>query len=75
MFLLDFWAHKRSLGVLLKTKTFKNVNIVHQVLCEDRQSPLLGVNGSSEDKLFRSKSADVEDTTEKEQMRKMLSEG
>ncbi len=48
---------------------------MHQVLCEDRQSPLLGVNGSSEDKLFRSKSADVEDTTEKEQMRKMLSEG
>ncbi|XP_058648114.1 homer protein homolog 3b isoform X2 [Onychostoma macrolepis] len=47
-----------------------------QVLCEDRQSPpLLGVNGSSEDKLFRSKSADMEESTEKEQMRKMLSEG
>ncbi|KTF76470.1 hypothetical protein cypCar_00042564 [Cyprinus carpio] len=47
-----------------------------QVLCEDRQSPpLLGVNGSSEDKLFRSKSADMEKSTEKEQMRKMLSEG
>uniref|UniRef100_A0A8C1C2Z2 Homer scaffold protein 3b n=1 Tax=Cyprinus carpio carpio TaxID=630221 RepID=A0A8C1C2Z2_CYPCA len=46
------------------------------VLCEDRQSPpLLGVNGSSEDKLFRSKSADMEKSTEKEQMRKMLSEG
>ncbi|XP_026076835.1 homer protein homolog 3 isoform X2 [Carassius auratus] len=47
-----------------------------QGLCEDRQSPpLLGVNGSSEDKLFRSKSADMEESTEKEQMRKMLSEG
>uniref|UniRef100_A0A671NHG9 Homer protein homolog 3-like n=1 Tax=Sinocyclocheilus anshuiensis TaxID=1608454 RepID=A0A671NHG9_9TELE len=49
---------------------------VNTVLCEDRQSPpLLGVNGSSEDKLFRSKSADMEESTEKEQMRKMLSEG
>ncbi len=49
---------------------------MYQVLCEDRQSPpLLGVNGSSEDKLFRSKSADMEESTEKEQMRKMLSEG
>ncbi len=58
------------------TKTFKNSNIVCQVLCEDRQSPpLLGVNGSSEDKLYRSKSADMEESTEKEQMRKMLSEG
>ncbi|XP_073681902.1 homer protein homolog 3b [Garra rufa] len=47
-----------------------------QVLSDDRQSPpLLGVNGSSEDKLFRSKSADMEESTEKEQMRKMLSEG
>lgn len=47
-----------------------------QALSVDRQSPpLLGVNGSSEDKLFRSKSADMEQTTEKEQMRKMLSEG
>uniref|UniRef100_A0A671PQN4 Homer protein homolog 3-like n=1 Tax=Sinocyclocheilus anshuiensis TaxID=1608454 RepID=A0A671PQN4_9TELE len=47
-----------------------------QVLSEDRQSPpLLGVNGSSEDKLFRSKSADMEESTEKEQIRKMLSEG
>lgn len=47
-----------------------------QALSEDRQSPpLLGVNGSSEDKLFRSKSADMEQSVEKEQMRKMLSEG
>ncbi|XP_057218487.1 homer protein homolog 3b [Triplophysa rosa] len=37
--------------------------------------PLLDVNGSTEEKLFRSKSADMEQTTEKEQMRKMLSEG
>ncbi|XP_051768928.1 homer protein homolog 3b isoform X1 [Ctenopharyngodon idella] len=47
-----------------------------QALSVDRQSPpLLGVNGSSEDKLFRSKSADMEQSMEKEQMRKMLSEG
>ncbi|XP_077059045.1 homer protein homolog 3b [Siphateles boraxobius] len=47
-----------------------------QALSVDRQSPpLLGVNGSSEDKLFRSKSADMEQCMEKEQMRKMLSEG
>lgn len=37
--------------------------------------PLLDVNGCTEEKLFRSKSADMEQTTEKEQMRKMLSEG
>ncbi|XP_051532245.1 homer protein homolog 3-like [Myxocyprinus asiaticus] len=42
---------------------------------DHHSSPLLGVNGSGEDKLFRSKSADMELSTEKEQMRKMLSEG
>ncbi|XP_051529415.1 homer protein homolog 3-like isoform X1 [Myxocyprinus asiaticus] len=47
-----------------------------QALSVDRHSPpLLGVNGSGEDKLFRSKSADMELSMEKEQMRKMLSEG
>ncbi|XP_051967675.1 homer protein homolog 3-like [Xyrauchen texanus] len=47
-----------------------------QALSVDHHSPpLLGVNGSSDDKLFRSKSADMELSTEKEQMRKMLSEG
>uniref|UniRef100_A0A8C8HMX2 WH1 domain-containing protein n=1 Tax=Oncorhynchus tshawytscha TaxID=74940 RepID=A0A8C8HMX2_ONCTS len=47
-----------------------------QELSEDRHSPpLLTVNGP-EDKLFRSKSADMEQlTSEKERIKKMLSEG
>uniref|UniRef100_A0AAY4EMP0 WH1 domain-containing protein n=1 Tax=Denticeps clupeoides TaxID=299321 RepID=A0AAY4EMP0_9TELE len=45
-------------------------------LSEDRHSPpLLTVNGPVEDKLFRSKSADMELTAEKERIKKMLSEG
>ncbi|XP_028857221.1 homer protein homolog 3b isoform X2 [Denticeps clupeoides] len=47
-----------------------------QELSEDRHSPpLLTVNGPVEDKLFRSKSADMELTAEKERIKKMLSEG
>ncbi|XP_017572077.1 homer protein homolog 3b [Pygocentrus nattereri] len=48
-----------------------------QGLSEDRHSPppLLCVNGPGEDKLFRSKSADIEQTSEKEHVKKMLSEG
>lgn len=42
---------------------------------EDRYSPLLTVNGPGEEKLFRSKSAEVELTVEKERVKKMLSEG
>eukprot|EP00066_Takifugu_rubripes_P024085 XP_011613351.1 PREDICTED: homer protein homolog 3 isoform X1 [Takifugu rubripes] len=42
---------------------------------EDRYSPLLTVNGPAEEKLFRSKSAEVELTVEKERVKKMLSEG
>lgn len=42
---------------------------------EDRHSPLLSVNGPGEEKLFRSKSAEVELTAEKERVKKMLSEG
>lgn len=42
----------------------------------DRHSPpLLTVNGPGEEKLFRSKSAEVELTVEKERVKKMLSEG
>uniref|UniRef100_A0A8C6SLA2 WH1 domain-containing protein n=1 Tax=Neogobius melanostomus TaxID=47308 RepID=A0A8C6SLA2_9GOBI len=37
--------------------------------------PLLKVNGPGEEKLFRSKSAEVELTVEKERVKKMLSEG
>ncbi|NXP63723.1 HOME3 protein, partial [Chloropsis cyanopogon] len=43
----------------------------HQVL----PSPIISSNGPGEDKLFRSQSADVEITTEKERLKKMLSEG
>lgn len=47
-----------------------------QELSEDRHSPpLLTVNGPGEEKLFRSKSAEVELTVEKERVKKMLSEG
>lgn len=43
---------------------------------EERHSPpLLTVNGPGEEKLFRSKSAEVELTAEKERVKKMLSEG
>uniref|UniRef100_A0A3B4WY31 Homer scaffold protein 3b n=1 Tax=Seriola lalandi dorsalis TaxID=1841481 RepID=A0A3B4WY31_SERLL len=46
-----------------------------QELSEDRHSPpLLTVNGPGEEKLFRSKSAEVELTAEKERVKKMLSE-
>ncbi|XP_066503974.1 homer protein homolog 3b [Hoplias malabaricus] len=48
-----------------------------QGLSEEHHSPppLLCVNGPGEDKLFRSKSADIEQTSEKEHVKKMLSEG
>ncbi|XP_062366105.1 homer protein homolog 3 [Cinclus cinclus] len=38
-------------------------------------SPMISSNGPGEDKLFRSQSADVEMSTEKERLKKMLSEG
>ncbi|KAK5907056.1 hypothetical protein CesoFtcFv8_004942 [Champsocephalus esox] len=47
-----------------------------QELSEERHSPpLLTINGPGEEKLFRSKSAEVELTVEKEKVKKMLSEG
>ncbi|KAK3562285.1 hypothetical protein QTP86_033340 [Hemibagrus guttatus] len=48
-----------------------------QALSEDRRSPtaLLCVNGSGEDKLFRSKSADLELASKKECVKKIRSEG
>uniref|UniRef100_A0A671V6Z7 Homer scaffold protein 3b n=1 Tax=Sparus aurata TaxID=8175 RepID=A0A671V6Z7_SPAAU len=52
------------------------LNIAAPELSEDRHSPpLLTVNGPGEEKLFRSKSAEVELTAEKERVKKMLSEG
>ncbi|XP_042371152.1 homer protein homolog 3-like isoform X2 [Plectropomus leopardus] len=45
-------------------------------LSEERHSPpLLTVNGPGEEKLFRSKSTEVQLTAEKERVKKMLSEG
>ncbi|XP_078141823.1 homer protein homolog 3-like [Centroberyx gerrardi] len=47
-----------------------------QELSEERHSPpLLTVNGPAEDKLIRSRSAEVELSSEKERIKKMLSEG
>ncbi|KAM6466299.1 homer protein homolog 3 isoform 5-T8 [Liasis olivaceus] len=43
----------------------------HQILA----SPIISSNGPGDDKLFRSQSADMETTTERERIKKMLSEG
>ncbi|KAG8126931.1 hypothetical protein E2320_021973 [Naja naja] len=43
----------------------------HQILA----SPIISSNGPGDDKLFRSQSADMEMTTERERIKKMLSEG
>lgn len=48
-----------------------HVFLIPQVL----PSPIISSNGPGEDKLFRSQSADVEISTEKERLKKMLSEG
>ncbi|KAG8003137.1 Homer protein-like protein 3 [Nibea albiflora] len=55
---------------------FVSSYLLIQELSEERHSPpLLTVNGPGEEKLFRSKSAEVELTAEKERVKKMLSEG
>ncbi|MFT7801636.1 homer protein homolog 3-like isoform X3, partial [Arapaima gigas] len=46
-----------------------------QDLSEDLQSPPMCINGPGEDKLFRSQSADITLSSEKERIKKMLSEG
>ncbi|XP_066551434.1 homer protein homolog 3 [Amia ocellicauda] len=47
-----------------------------QDLSEDLQSPpVMCINGPGEDKLYRSQSADIELSSEKERLKKMLSEG
>uniref|UniRef100_A0AAQ4PID7 WH1 domain-containing protein n=1 Tax=Gasterosteus aculeatus aculeatus TaxID=481459 RepID=A0AAQ4PID7_GASAC len=52
------------------------LDIAAPELSEERHSPpLLTVNGPGEEKLFRSRSAEVELTAEKERVKKMLSEG
>ncbi|MEQ2282461.1 hypothetical protein AMECASPLE_000959 [Ameca splendens] len=52
------------------------ITAIQDELSEDRHSPpLLTVNGPGEEKLFRSRSAEVELTAEKERVKKMLSEG
>uniref|UniRef100_A0A3Q3WLJ1 WH1 domain-containing protein n=1 Tax=Mola mola TaxID=94237 RepID=A0A3Q3WLJ1_MOLML len=55
---------------------FELANPALNIASEERHSPpLLTVNGPGEEKLFRSKSAEVELTAEKERVKKMLSEG
>uniref|UniRef100_A0A3Q2YRP5 Homer scaffold protein 3b n=1 Tax=Hippocampus comes TaxID=109280 RepID=A0A3Q2YRP5_HIPCM len=55
---------------------YELANPALNILSDDRHSPpLLTVNGPGEEKLFRSKSAEVELTVEKERVKKMLSEG
>ncbi|XP_067108745.1 homer protein homolog 3-like [Osmerus mordax] len=46
-----------------------------QDLCDELQSPVMCVNGPAEDKLYRSQSADITLSSEKERIKKMLSEG
>uniref|UniRef100_A0A3B3QQC3 Homer scaffold protein 3 n=1 Tax=Paramormyrops kingsleyae TaxID=1676925 RepID=A0A3B3QQC3_9TELE len=46
-----------------------------QDLSEDLQSPPMCINGPGEEKLFRSQSADITLSSEKERIKKMLSEG
>ncbi|XP_018608728.1 homer protein homolog 3-like isoform X2 [Scleropages formosus] len=46
-----------------------------QDMSEDLQSPPMCINGPGEDKLFRSQSADITLSSEKERIKKMLSEG
>ncbi|XP_064197490.1 homer protein homolog 3-like isoform X2 [Anguilla rostrata] len=60
--------------------TNPGLNIDHflspQDLSDDLQSPpVLCINGPGEDKLFRSQSADITLSSEKERIKKMLSEG
>ncbi|XP_070764794.1 homer protein homolog 3-like [Enoplosus armatus] len=55
---------------------FELANPALNIAAPERHSPpLLTVNGPGEEKLFRSKSAEVELTVEKERVKKMLSEG
>lgn len=79
--MLNIWTGFHFLSVieltarLLSLSMFVHVLLI-QGLSEDRHSPpLLTVNGPGEEKLFRSKSAEVELTVEKERVKKMLSEG
>ncbi|XP_028301030.1 homer protein homolog 3-like isoform X2 [Gouania willdenowi] len=71
------WADSRANTVYgLGFSTEQQLQQLSQELSEERHSPpLLTVNGPNEEKLFRSKSAEVELTVEKERVKKMLSEG
>lgn len=62
-----------SFAKVLTSYLFSSYVLVQE--SEERYSPLLTVNGPGEEKLFRSKSAEVELTMEKERVKKMLSEG
>ncbi|XP_069505267.1 homer protein homolog 3 isoform X2 [Ambystoma mexicanum] len=64
---------------LAREKSQDKTELTHQSLHLGSQqmlpSPLIGINGPGDEKLFRSQSADTELTTEKERLKKMLSEG
>lgn len=61
---------------LAREKSQDRTELTHPALhLGSQQSPIIGINGPSDDKLFRSQSADTEITTEKERLKKMLSEG
>ncbi|KAJ1085637.1 hypothetical protein NDU88_005767 [Pleurodeles waltl] len=64
---------------LAREKSQDRTELTHPALHLGSQQtlpcPLIGINGPSDDKLFRSQSADTEITTEKERLKKMLSEG
>ncbi|XP_078527464.1 homer protein homolog 3 [Lissotriton helveticus] len=61
---------------LAREKSQDRTELTHPALhLGSQQSPVISINGPSDDKLFRSQSADTEITTEKERLKKMLSEG
>lgn len=64
-----FWWHEGIPPCL--TRAFSCPPPQPQIL----PSPVIGSNGPGDDKFFRSQSADTEMTTERERVRKMLSEG
>ncbi|KAG5847948.1 hypothetical protein ANANG_G00131660 [Anguilla anguilla] len=68
------WADSRANTVY--GLGFSSEQQLHQDLSDDLQSPpVLCINGPGEDKLFRSQSADITLSSEKERIKKMLSEG
>ncbi|MGH0129959.1 UNVERIFIED_CONTAM: hypothetical protein FKN15_055822 [Acipenser sinensis] len=68
------WADSRANTVY--GLGFSSEQQLQQDMMEDLQSPpVLCINGPGEEKLYRSQSADIELSSEKERIKKMLSEG